>query len=175
MAESQFLRNIEVMTHRQNTSGCHDALIAHHHGSIMKRRILEENILYQPLVNLGVYLLTRIHDVLQWNASLYNDKSTYVFLRHTHTRHHNRHDGLLVSLLLALLAGVEEPNQPAHTFLRTYLIEESTDILLEDDDEGDDSHAHQFIQDRTQQAHFQYLTHKEPDKYEKHDAHEDVQ
>ena len=30
----QFLRNIEVMTHRQNTSGCHDALIAHHHGSI---------------------------------------------------------------------------------------------------------------------------------------------
>ena len=77
MAESQFLRNIEVMTHRQNTSGCHDALIAHHHGSIMKRRILEENILYQPLVNLGVYLLTRIHDVLQWNASLYNDKSTF--------------------------------------------------------------------------------------------------
>ena len=28
----------------------------------MKRRILEENILYQPLVNLGVYLLTRIHE-----------------------------------------------------------------------------------------------------------------
>ena len=73
------------------------------------------------------------------------------------------------------LAGVEEANQPAHAFLRTYLIEESADILLEDDDEGDNSHAHQFIQDRTQQAHFQYLTHKEPDKYEEHDAHEDVQ
>ena len=30
---------------------------------------------------------------------------------------------------------IKEDNQPAHTFLRTYLIEESTDILLKDDDE----------------------------------------
>ncbi len=70
---------------------------------------------------------------------------------------------------------MEEAHQPAHTFLRTYLIKESADVFLEDDDKGDDSHTHQFIQDETQQTHFQHLTYEKPDQHKEHDAHEDVE
>ena len=163
------------MAHGKDTSCRHDALVGDHHRSIMQRRVLEEDVLYQSLVDLGIYLLTRVHNVFQGHSSFDDNQRTNILLRHAHTCHHDRHNRLLVCLPLALLVGVEEPHEPSHSLLRTYLVKETADVLLKDDDEGYDTHAHQLVEYRTQQAHLQHLTHKEPDQHEDHDTNEDVE
>ena len=70
---------------------------------------------------------------------------------------------------------MEEAHQSPHPLLRTYLIKETADIFLEDNNQRNDSHAHQLIQDRTQETHFQHLTHEKPDKHKEHDAHKYVE
>ena len=60
VTESQFLRDIEIMAHRQDTAGSHDSLVAYHHGTIMQRRVLEEDVLYQTLIDFCIYLFARM-------------------------------------------------------------------------------------------------------------------
>ena len=55
------------------------------------------------------------------------------------------------------------------------IIEELSDVFLEDDHDDDDTYRHQLVEDGSQQAHLQDLRHEEPYHDEDHDAHEDVQ
>src|SRR5574344_2610865 len=51
MTQSQFLGNIKAMTHREDASCRHNPLMGYEHGTIMKGRILEEDVFYQLLID----------------------------------------------------------------------------------------------------------------------------
>ena len=59
--------------------------------------------------------------------------------------------------------------------MSTKVIQELTDILLENHNDSNDTHRYQFIEDSTQQFHFQNLRHKDPHQDEDHDTHKDIQ
>ncbi|KXB47714.1 hypothetical protein HMPREF1870_00609 [Bacteroidales bacterium KA00344] len=55
------------------------------------------------------------------------------------------------------------------------LIEKLAYLLLEKNDQADNTHAHQLIHYAAQQAHFQHLRHKQPHQHKNHDADENIE
>ena len=69
----------------------------------------------------------------------------------------------------------EESLQTAIALACAEVVEELAYLLLEQNDERQHTHRHQFVEDAAQQTHLQHLAYEEPHHDEHHDADEDVQ
>lgn len=61
------------------------------------------------------------------------------------------------------------------TLVRTERVEEAAYLFLEEHDDADYTHRHELVEDGSEQAHLEHLTHKEPHEHEHDDADEDVE
>ena len=59
--------------------------------------------------------------------------------------------------------------------MRPEVVKELPYLLLKQYDKGQNAHAYQFVEDRTEQLHLQNIAHKEPYDDEDHDADEHIQ
>ena len=91
VTQTQLLRNIGLMAHGEDTSRGTDALVRYDHGTVVERRVLEEDILYQPLVDFRVNDVAGIDNIVEGRRPLYDDKCTHLATRHIHASHDNRH------------------------------------------------------------------------------------
>ena len=82
MTQAQLFRYIQIMRNGKNTSGSLDTLIADYHGAIVQRTVLEKDVFYQTLVDIGVYNIS--------GTSHY--QRSYLSFAHIHTSHYNRHN-----------------------------------------------------------------------------------
>ena len=57
----------------------------------------------------------------------------------------------------------------------TERVEKLANLLLEQYDECDNTHANQFVEDGAHQTHLEHLTDKQPDEHKHHDSDEHVQ
>src|SRR3712207_3573859 len=161
------------MAHRQNATGRLDTLLRHDHCAVVKGRVLEKYVLNEQLVDARVNDVTRFRNIIKRGTTLYYDERSYLSLGHTHASHHDRHDGFLV--YIRALATTEEDHDTLETLMGTQGIKETTDFFLKKNDETDDSHAHQLVENGTQEAHLEHLTHKEPNEHKEHYADEDIE
>ena len=104
MAKAQLLGYVHVVTHRQDASCRFDALLRDDHGTVVERRVLEEDVLYQQFVDACVDLFTGLHNIVKRCGPLDDDKGSHLFLCHIHARPYDRHDGSLVLVLPIVLA-----------------------------------------------------------------------
>ena len=137
MAQTQFLWNVQVVAHWKYTACGTDALMGNDHCTIMERRILEENVFYQSLIDARVKPFASGHDVIEWGGTLNHDECTNLLLTHAQTRHHDGHDGLLQLFWVVLIAAVgEEATQRLYSLMGAHVIKKLPDVFLKQDDEG---------------------------------------
>ena len=173
VAQTQFLGDVEAVRDGQDATCSTDALVGNDHRSVVQGRVLEEDVLDELLTDVGVDVLASCHNVVQRCGTLNNDEGAYLLLAHRHTRHHDGHDGrlqLLAALVLVIV--VEDAPQGLHALVSAQVVEELADVLLEEDNQSDNTYRDHFVQDAAQQSHLQHLRHHEPQHDEDHDAHE---
>ena len=66
----------------------------------MEWRVLEENVLYQTLVNISIDDLTSRYNVIKGSCPLNDNKGTYLLFAHAHASQHNRHNDLFQMCLI---------------------------------------------------------------------------
>ena len=177
MAQAQLLRNVEVVADGQDTAGSTDAMIADNHGTIVKRRVLKENILNQALADVGIHDFSRGYDVSQRCCTLNDNEGAHLSLRHLHTGHHDGHDvtfQLLAVLVFARL-GRKELQPTMHALMSSQVVEELAYLFLEQHDDGDYTHRYQLVEDGAQQFHLKYLRHQQPYDNKDIDAYKDIE
>ena len=92
VTKTEFLGNIDIARHGQNTLRSQNAASAHYHSSVVQRRVLEKDSFYKALVDVGINRLTGRGDLGQRCRALNDNKGSHLLLRHIHARHHYRHD-----------------------------------------------------------------------------------
>ena len=132
VAEAKLLRDVQVVRDGEDASGCYDLLVADNHRSVVQRAVLEEDILDEALVYIGVDGVSASDDFVQWEVLFDYNQGTGLALAHAHAGHNDGHD--VGSLHLFLLTSAEEAEQVSLAFMGTYGDEELADIVLEEDD-----------------------------------------
>ena len=164
------------MCNGQNTTGCTDALAGDNHGSVVQRRVLEEDVLDEPLVDTRVNKVARVHDVVKAYASLYHHECAHLAARHIYTRQHDGHDGLLVDeFLLVLAAYHKQLRELFEALMSTKRVKESAYLFLKEHYQSDYTHAYQLVHNGTQESHLKHLAHEEPHHYEHDNTDEDIE
>ena len=130
----------------------------------MQRTVLEENILYQALIDVGIDNLTRTHHIIQREIMFDDNQGSYLLFAHTDASHHHRHDFLMLHILF-LISG-KEAHQRAGMLVRTKRQQKTPYFVLKQNNQCNHSHAHQLVKDGTEQLHLQYLGYHQPYQYE---------
>ena len=173
MAQAQFLGDVQVMGHGQDTARSLDALLADDHCSIVQGTILEEDVLDEALIDVGIDDVTRAHHIIQRHVMLNDNEGAHLLPAHADAGHHDGHDVLVgdVSLLVAR----KEIDELLDVPVRTQRQQETAYLLLEEDDESQHTHADQLVEDGAQELHLQHLRHHQPDEDEHQDADEHIE
>ena len=176
MAQAQFLGNVMVVGNGQDAAGGTYALAGDDHGSVVKRRILEEDVLDKPLVDARIDKIARIYDIVKTYASLYHHEGAHLAARHIHTRQHDGHNGLLVNeFLLVLAAYHEQLSELLEALMGTKRVKKSAYLFLKEHYQADYTHAYQLVHNGTKEPHLEHLAHEEPHHYEHDYAYEDIE
>ena len=174
VAQSELLRYVVVVRHGQDAAGGAYALAHDYHGAVVQRRVLEENVLYESLIDAGVYHVAGVDDVVEAYAALNDDERSHLAAREVDARHDDGHDGLLVHYLL-LACAYKQIGEGAEALVGAERVEEAAYLFLKEHDDADDAHRHELVEDGSEQAHLEHLTHEEPHEHEHDDADEDVE
>lgn len=85
--------------------------------------------------------------------------------------------GMMVSLstIFSLLAPTNRLAKARKRWWAPSRVEEAAYLFLEEHDDADDAHRHELVEDGSEQAHLEHLTHEEPHEHEHDDADEDVE
>ena len=60
----------------------------------------------------------------------------------------------------------QQVEQAVDLLMRSQCLQETADVVLEEDDERDGTHLDQLVEDGAEQAHFQHLRHEQPQQDE---------
>ena len=175
VAQAKFLGYVVVVTDGQDASCCTYALIHNHHSTVMKRRVLEEDVLDEPLIDACVEDVSRVDNVVKTDGTLNNYERSNLTSGQIHTRHHDGHDGFLVDVLVLVAIAEEEAHYGLETLMCSERIEEAAYVLLEKDNKRQHTHGDKLVHDGSEEAHLKHLTHEEPDYHKDDDADEDVE
>ncbi len=102
MTQSKTLRNIAVVGNGEDTSCRHKPVVADNKRTIVEGGILKEDVLYQTLTDVCIYLLTCIGKLFETYMILNDYESSDLLFSHAHARHHNRHDVGLIRIVFRL-------------------------------------------------------------------------
>ena len=128
VAEAKLLRDVQVVRDGEDASGCYDLLVADNHRSVVQRAVLEEDILDEALVYVGIDGFSGTDNLVEWDAFFNHNQCSGLSFAHAHTGHDDGHDvGFLV---LVLFAWVKESEDVSPTFMRTYGNKELADVVL---------------------------------------------
>lgn len=170
MAQSQFLRYVKAVRHGQDAPCRSNPVVAYYHCTVVQRTVLEEYVLYQFRVDVGIDKLARLDDVGKRHVPFQYDERTDKILAHVVARHSHLQHGWVGGVDLLFLLEREQPHNQVKPSLRTEGEEEASDVFLEEDDKGQDTHADEFVEDGTHQSHLYDLRHNDPC----HDKHQDA-
>ena len=175
VAQSQLFGNIDGMRHRQDAACGADALPADDHSSVVQGRVFEEDVLDEPLVDVGIDDVARLDDVVERCHPFDDDERTHLVASHVHASHDDGHDGGLVGFGFLLPRRAEEACQRFHPLVGTEVVEKLADVVLEEDDDRQHAHTDKLVHDASQEAHLQDAADKEPHQDEHDDADEHVE
>ena len=119
-----------------------------YHCAIMQRAVFKENVLNQPLVNIGIDNFTGTNDIVKRYITLHNNQSSYFLLSHTDASHHNRHD--IIMLEFFFLLPVRKRTKALACWCEPRVSKKAPDFILKQNNQRQDSHTHQFVENGAQ-------------------------
>ena len=177
MSEAELLGDVEVVADGEDARSSGNPAFSYDHGAVVQGTVFEEDVLYEPLRYLGIDLFACSHELGQREVVLQHDEGADVLLAHVHAGHDDGEDGVA---LVAELAGVlvlvepEEAQEAVGLLSGTEVVEEAPNVLLEKDDDGQRSDAHQLVEDAAKQLHLKHFADDNPSAHEEEDTIEDV-
>ena len=177
MTKSELLGDVQVMADGKDAGSRLYLVARDDHGTIVQGTVLEEDVLYEPLADAGIEFLACAYDVHQGQVVLHDDECSHVLLAHVETRHHDGED--ILTLMhhprhAFPLVGTEEMDELPGTLMCSYAIEEVSDLLLEEHDDGNGSHTHKLVEDIAQKLHLKNLADDDPETHEDQYSIEDI-
>ena len=133
MAQTKLAGYAETMRHGQYAAGCLHSLVRDYHGTVVKWRVLEEDILNQTLVDAGVYHVAGIDNIVEGYAAFDDDKAADIVLGHVHASHHYGQYCLLVFLYRLVTIGEKLLHQ-TEALVGTDGVEEFSYLFLKEND-----------------------------------------
>ena len=143
----------------------------------MERAVLEEDVLDEPLCYLCVDLFACSHELAKRQIILKHDEGSDVLLAHVHASHYDGEDCLAFVAELAsilMLVQPEEAEEAMCLIASSNVIEETANVLLEEDDDGKCTDTYKLVEDAAQQLHLEHLADDNPATDKEQDAIEDV-
>ena len=134
MAQPHGFRDVHAVRHGQQATGSGNALLSDNHSSIVQRTVLEEDVLDEQLVDVGIDRLARFDDFAQLVALLNHDEGSLLAFGHIHAGHDDGHHLGVISCN-GFLPRQEEIKYATCTMLRTHIAEKPAYVVLEDDDD----------------------------------------
>ena len=177
MSKAELLGNVEVVADGQDARSSSNPAFRDNHGAVVQRAVLEEDVLDESLCYLSINLFTGSHELAKRQVVLKHDERADVLLAHVHASHHDGEDSLtFVSELACILMLVEpeEAEEAMRTVSSAYVVEETTYVLLKQDDDGKSTDAYKLVEDAAKQLHLEHLADDNPATDEEQDAIEDV-
>lgn len=177
MAKPELLGDIEVMADGQDARSCCYSAFGDNHGTVVQGAVLEEDILDESLCYLSINLFTSSHELAKREVVLKHDEGSDVLLAHIHASHHDGEDCLsLIAELSDILVFVEpeETEETMSTVAGSYVVEEATYVLLEENDDGKGTDAHKLVEDASQELHLHHLADDNPEADKEQNAIEDI-
>ena len=130
----------------------HDAVALDHHGAVVQRGVLEEDVFEQRGGDLRVDGDAALGDQAQVAAQSDDDQCPDLCRSHFAAGRHDRHD----VRLHGILARGEDAGDEVELLLpHADHLEESSQLGLEDDDQGDGADRNQLAEDGREQLHVQ--------------------
>ena len=174
VAQSEVLRNAERVTDWQDATYGGDASVGYDHGSVVEGRILEEDVLYEFAVDLGIDGFTGLYDICERHFTFENDECSDEVFRHIIACHDHRQSADILIFIVHIL-GVKPSEEQGKSSLTSKGKEETTYLLLEYHNQSKTADADQFVEYAAQQFHLEHLRHDNPNKDENEDSVEYIQ
>ena len=173
--QSQLLWDVHAVRYGQDTSCCLDAFLADDHGAVVQGAVFEEDVLDEPLVDVGVYQLSRAYDVVQRQAPFYHYQGAHLLFAHAHAGHHDGHYLVFLGAVFSPAVLLHPVEQALYLAVCADVEEEVAYLILKEDDEGQCAYAHQLVEDGAQQPHLKGLRYQQPEHNEHQHPVEHVQ
>ena len=157
VAQSKRAGHIGVMAYGKYASGGFYASAIDDHGSVVERGVLEENVLYQARVYLGVDYVAALLVVFEWHILLYHYQRAGLAFRHVHACIHDRHHAGVYVLGVLLLPVVEKGCEKFPPLFGSQFHEKPLYLVLENDHEYEQTYAHHFVEDGAYELHLEDL------------------
>ena len=163
-----------VVRNGEDAGSRSDAIIVDNHGTIVEWGVLEENVLDELGIDIGIDGFTRIFNVNQRHLLPDDDESSNEVLAHVVASTNNLHDGWIFLLTFHVLPR-KEFQERIEPVVGTQGEEKSTDIFLKQDDKCQHTHADEFVEDAAEEFHLQHLRNDNPHDDEHQNAVKHIQ
>ena len=177
VTKSELLGDVEVVADGQDARSCRNPSVCDNHRSVVKRAVLEEDILDESLCYLGIDFFSCSHELAKGKVVLQDDEGSDSLLAHVHASHHDGEDCLaLVTELACVLVLVEseEAEEAVCLVLGSDVVEAAADVFLEKNDDGKGTNAYKLVEDAAKKFHLEHLADDNPSADEEQDTIEDV-
>ena len=152
VAQTEFLRNVRVVRNGEDAGSRGDAVIVDNHGTIVEWGVLEENVLDELGIDIGIDGFARIFNVNQRHLLPDDDECSNEVLAHVVASTNNLHDGWIFLLAFHVLPR-KEFQERIESVVGTQGEEKSTNIFLKQDDKCQHTHADEFVEDAAEEFH----------------------
>ena len=160
VTQAEILGNVHVMAHRQDAPRSRDPVARYYHRAVVQRRILEENILYEANVDVGVDAVAGLLILRQRHLALEDYQRAGLRLRHGHAGVDHAHHLRMVAVVVLLMP--EQLHEAAQVAVGAYVDEHTLYLVLEEDDEHYQADAHELVDDRAREPHVEDLIRHHP-------------
>ena len=144
--QSQILVQIRIVCDRQDTAGCNDAIVRNHHGTVVQRTVLEENIFDQSGIYFGPEHLARMGKRSEVYSLLDGDESTGLLASHVHTgKHQGGYDAAFVLQVLLAPFLIEKAPERTPSACGAYRREHFAQLSLKKNDQHEEPQADELI------------------------------
>lgn len=174
VAQTEAARYIAVVAYRQDAAGAFETVVCHDEGTVVQRRVLEEDVFDKARVDERVYHIAALLVAFQRYILLYHDERAGPGLGHVHAGIHYRKYETPHVAFLGVTCMVEEIAQKRPLLMVAECHKEALYLVLKQDDEYKQADAHELVENRTYEFHLKNLRCEHPDNDEGQDSEEYV-
>ena len=163
VTQSHRFGNLVVVRYRQDAGRGGNAVVGNDEGAVVQRTVLEEDVLDEPRVHVGIDGVAGVLVVVERYPLFDDDEGARLGLGHVHAGIDDRYD---VGLFALLLVFEEEVEEEPPSLVGAQLHEKPFDFVLKQNDENEQTHAHELVHDGADEPHVEYLFDHDPHPHE---------
>lgn len=175
MPKTERARYVSIVAHREDAPRTADTVVVYYHGSVMQRRILEKDVLYETRIDVGIYYVSRPLVGLKRHLLSHYNQGSGLGLGHIHAGIDYREHILAGIALVAVFLVAEESLEETPPLVVAELDKKALYLVLEKNDKDEQADTHELVEYRADELQLKYLVCQHPHHYECKHAKKDIE